>query len=129
MAKKVLKKNNAEAKEVKDELKGNNPEVKVSVTKEKRNRDGSKDVTQVKGQDMPNEDNPISTLKAGTALVGCSKGYTINLGGYESARIQCWITKTSKDDETSIMQTFSDISEMLDNQLEFETSELNENRE
>jgi hypothetical protein len=75
------------------------------------------------------ENNPSASLRAGQAIVGLSKGYSINLGNYESAKVSCWISKVSNDDETSVMDTMAEISGLLDEQLEFEIAELNADKE
>ena len=102
--------------------------VKVSVDVTKKNDKGVKETVQKKGtfiEDVETE-NPVSQLPEGKAIVGLSKGYTINLGGYESARINCWISRTSADNEIAIMNNMAEISNLLDEQLEFEISELKE---
>lgn len=103
-------------------------EVNTHAVVEKREVDGSKTTVKEKGADVETgtESNPVNTLPEGKAIVGLSKGLTINLGGYESARINCWISKISNDDETSIMDSLVQISEMLDEQLQFEIDELEE---
>jgi hypothetical protein len=72
------------------------------------------------------ENNPTSSIRAGQAIVGLSKGYSINLGNYESAKVSCWISRVSNDDETAIMDNLAEISGLLDEQLEFEIAELGE---
>ena len=125
MAKKLApKKVNVKAKDNSDK------DVKVSVEVDKREADGTKTTENVKGVVVDNVEDldPISEIPDNTVVVGQSKGYTINLGNYESARINCWISKKTQDDEVSIMDTMAEISQLLDEQLEFEIEELNVDR-
>lgn len=101
--------------------------VKVSVQLEKRDYNGGKTVTQKKGAYVEDvESNPVNTIPEGRALVGLSKGYTINTGNFESAKINCWISRPCKDDEVEIMNNMAEISQLIDEQIEFEVSELKE---
>lgn len=104
-------------------------EVHVNTIVEKREYDGSKTVVKEKGTVQENENNPINTIQEGKAIVGLSKGLTINLQNYESARINCWISKVTNDDEISIMDTLVQISGMIDEQLQFEVDEIMDGRE
>lgn len=106
-------------------LKSNN-EVQTNVTLTKNNY-GEKEEKTLKGVQTDNENPPISTLPEGKALVGLSKGVTVNLGNYESARINCWITKLSNENDNDIMNTFVELSNMLDEQIQFEVDELKSN--
>lgn len=107
----------------------NHEEVNTSVVVEKNNY-GDKEVVMEKGTDKqePNEDssNPALQLPVGYSTVGLSKGLTVNLGNYESARINCWISRTVKDEEKIVMDTLADISQLIDEQIEFEVNELRE---
>ena len=121
MAKKLPSKKNVTPK--------NHEEVHVNTIVEKREYDGSKTVVKEKGAVQENENNPINTIQEGKAIVGLSKGLTINLQNYESARINCWISKVTNDDEISIMDTLVQISGMIDEQLQFEVDEIMDGRE
>lgn len=103
------------------------PKVNTSVVVEKSNY-GTKEVISEKGIETEHDSNPVNKLKAGEAEIGLSKGLTINLGGYESARVNCWISKVSKDTEVDIMAGMIEISEMIDEQIQFEVEELAESR-
>lgn len=103
-------------------------EANVDVVVEKREYDGSKTVLKEKGAVQENENNPINTIQEGKSIVGLSKGLTINLQNYESARVNCWISKVTNDDEISVMDTLVQISEMIDEQLQFEVDEIEEMR-
>lgn len=106
-----------------------NDDVKVSVEKDTRLPDGSKNTKQIKGEiqedvesaDMLEKEEKEESL----VTVGFSKGYTINLGNYESARINCWVSKKVKDDERLVLDTMAEISSLIDEQLEYELDELN----
>jgi hypothetical protein len=104
-------------------------EVKTAVVHEKREVDGSKTVLKEKGIEQENENNPIGALPEGKSIVGLSKGLTINLGNYESARVSCWISRVANDNEKDIMDNLVQISEMLDEQIQFEVDELTEGRD
>ena len=107
----------------------NHEEAHVDMIVEKREYDGSKTIVKEKGVVQENENNPINTIQEGKAIVGLSKGLTINLQNYESARINCWISKVTNDDEVSIMDTLVQISGMIDEQLQFEVDEIMDGRE
>ena len=104
----------------------NHEEAHVDMIVEKREYDGSKTVLKEKGAVQENENNPINTIQEGKSIVGLSKGLTINLQNYESARIDCWISKVTNDDEVSVMDTLVQISEMIDEQLQYEVDEIEE---
>lgn len=105
-------------------------DVKVSVEVDKKDASGAKTTENVKGVVVDNVEDldPINPIPENKVVVGQSKGYTINLGNYESARINCWISRQTNDDEVSIMNTMAEISQLLDEQLEFEIEELNVDR-
>lgn len=128
MAKKLAPKGTGKAKPVEHK------EVNSSVVVEKNNY-GVKEVIKEKGtditepEDSPNS-NPATALPMGHTTIGISKGLTLNLGSYQSARINCWISKTiGSDDEKSIMDALADISQLIDEQIEFESTEILENNE
>lgn len=104
----------------------NHEEAHVDMIVEKREYDGSKTVLKEKGAVQEDENNPINTIQEGKSIVGLSKGLTINLQNYESARINCWISKVTNDDEVSVMDTLVQISEMIDEQLQYEVDEIEE---
>ena len=104
----------------------NHEEAHVNMVVEKREYDGIKTVVKEKGVVQENENNPINTIQEGKAIVGLSKGLTINLQNYESARVNCWISKVTNDDEVSVMDTLVQISEMIDEQLQYEVDEIEE---
>lgn len=101
--------------------------VEVSVEVTKREVNGERTTTQIKGAISEDEElNPTEKANEDLATVGLSKGITVNLGNYESARISCWISKPCKNDDKVMMDTMAEISTLLDEQLEFEVNELEE---
>jgi hypothetical protein len=101
----------------------NHDEVQSSYVVEKSNY-GTKETIKEKGTESENDVNPAGALPEGKSTVGLSKGITINLGNYESARINCWISRTVNEDEKSVMDALADISTMIDEQIEFESQEI-----
>lgn len=103
-------------------------EVNTHVVREKYDFDAKAKVPMTeKGAEQDTDDTPNSLgLQVGKTSVGISKGYTINLGNYESARISCWMTRICDDNEVEIMDTLGEISQLIDEQIEFETAELKE---
>lgn len=65
--------------------------------------------------------NPISE---GKTRIGIAKGCTINMGSYESARVEVWMERVVDDDEHSINKAINDIGELLDDYIATEVSEL-----
>lgn len=105
-------------------------EVNTHVVKEKYDLDARAKVPVMeKGAEQSDDDNSATStlgLQVGKTSVGISKGYTVNLGNYESARISCWMTRICDDNEVAIMDTLGEISQLIDEQIEFETAELKE---
>lgn len=72
----------------------------------------------IKGRPMEIEDKlPYMVLPEGKTLVGLSKGVTVNLGNYQSARIDCWISSICDDNQESIQAKINEISNMIDNNV------------
>ena len=98
--------------------------VKVSVIK-RDNYTKSEEV--VKGEaveeDFDGKENPT---RGSETIVGLSKGYSFNMGNFESAKISCWISTPCKNDDVAIMDEMERISRLLDEQIEFEASQLDE---
>lgn len=107
----------------------NHEEVKSDYVVEKSNY-GTKEVVKEKGQVVEDSDtvddsrNIAGALPEGKATVGLSKGVTLNLGNYQSARISCWISRTVNEDDKTVMDTLADISQLIDEQIEFESEEI-----
>ena len=126
MAKLVKKKPSKATKAVEEKTN----EVNTHVVKEKYDPDVRAKVPVMEKGAEQSEDNTQSSsvigLPVGKTSVGISKGYTVNLGNYESDRISCWMTKICDDNEIAIMDTLGEISQLIDEQIEFETAELKE---
>lgn|SRR3712207_2419047 len=106
----------------------NYEEVSKAVKIEKNLGKGKKEVLKDEEyqSDQTNRNNPVNMLKSGQAIVGLTKGCKINMGNYQSAKIDVWISRVCKDEDKAIMDNLADISIMLDEQLEFEQSKLME---
>ena len=55
--------------------------------------------------------------------VGLSKGVTVNMGDYQSARVDCWVTTTIEEGET-VQQALSRLAEIIDTRIEVEMSKV-----
>ena len=123
MAKKVIKKK----KPLKADAKDNTSKgVKTTVTL-KENDYGKKTEYINKGEHIEEQEEEIlGENDNNLAVVKLSKVLTVNLGNYESAKIGCSITRKCKDTDEVIMQTFADVSTLLDEQIEFEVAELSQ---
>jgi hypothetical protein len=72
----------------------------------------------IKGRPMEIEDKlPYMVLPEGKTLVGLSKGATVNLGNYQSARIDCWISSICDDNQESIQAKLDEISNIIDSNV------------
>lgn len=58
--------------------------------------------------------------------VGLNVGVTMNLGNYESARVDAWAESTVKEGETN-EQAFERVNEQLQEQLSMRSKELLKN--
>lgn len=87
---------------------------------------GKKEITMEKGNMAEVNDRtlPQSMLPLNKSLVGISKGLTLNLGSYQSARIDCWMLDMCDSDDKAKMDKLAEMSQMLDEQIEYECSEV-----
>lgn len=106
----------------------NHPEASTSVAVERNMGQGEKQIIKEE-EKKPAKVVPDVVFREGTAKVGLVKGVTINLGNYQSARIDCSIVRIVKDDDREIMDELANISSMIDEQIEFETEQLEEEQE
>lgn len=108
----------------------NHPEADVSVEVVKNLGKGDTATVSKKEPDSVKENRncPSNMLKKGECIVGLTKGATINLGNYQSARFDVTITRVVNDDEHTILNELVSISDMIDEQLEYETDKLEEDR-
>jgi hypothetical protein len=100
-------------------------EVKTHVEIDKNTEDG-KEVIKEKGRALEVADRvqPQTVLKEDTTLVGLSKGTTINMGNYQSARIDCWVVRACRNDEDTVMKNLGDMSLLIDDQINYESEAL-----
>lgn len=100
--------------------------IKVEVVK-KNNLEKTEEVVKdtIGNSDREDEDEVSEKqIKHNMALVGMTKGYSYNMGNYESAKITCSIRVPCKNTDEDIMDEMNRISELLEEQLEFEANEL-----
>lgn len=71
-----------------------------------------------------NNRSPVHMLQEGQSLVGLSKTIKKNLGNYESADICCWMTDVCGSSDREKLDTLAHISEIIDEQIEYELNEL-----
>ena len=62
--------------------------------------------------------SPLRTLVPGERLIGMQKGYTINLDNYESARIDCWMSRVVEDDPAVAQGALSEMADEIEEQLD-----------
>lgn len=60
----------------------------------------------------------------GYATVGMGIGATINMGDYESARVDVFIQRNVKDDDRVLQDAYRDMGELLNNELQEQVSQL-----
>lgn len=102
-------------------------EAESHVKVEQFNKDTKqKDVVMEKGTALEQKQkvNPVSSIPQGKTLVGLAKGTTLNMGNYQSARIDCWIVRVADDNEKSVMDALSDMSALIDEHIEYEVGNL-----
>ena len=63
-------------------------------------------------------------LKPGTRRVGVSKGLTINMGDYNSARIAFWMERVVEDTDKAAQAAIVEMSQMVEEALQEEAEEL-----
>ena len=61
-----------------------------------------------------------------TDKIGLSKGVTVNLGDYQSMRVDCWLTTSLKDGETE-QQALNRISTIIDDRVNLEVDKVKSN--
>lgn len=91
--------------------KSESKEVEIPVTDNKEIQDGVQPRSKL--GNSPHE---------GLAVVGSSLGVTLNMGDYQSARIDVFVQRTVKDDDEVILDTFQEIQEMLQDEIERQSS-------
>src|SRR3712207_9395831 len=80
---------------------------KVDVTL----KEGKSEETSVKGTPQELEDQvAFTTIPKGKKLIGLSKGVTINLGDFQSARINCIVMSLVDEDRSSVQNELIELS-------------------
>ena len=79
-------------------------------------RVNSKEDTAIKGvsDHVIKQGNRNNTLVAGEVRVGISKGATLNMGNYQSARIDYWQERVVDDNQAAINRAYAEMGEELD---------------
>lgn len=74
----------------------------------------------------PHEDKLIRTaiILEGQCRVGLAKGATINLGDFQSARIDVWMERVVEESDDSVEEALDFMSLMLDRRIEEESAGL-----
>lgn len=95
------------------------PTKKVAVVKGREtSREVEMEVENVNVQDGVNPRSKLGTqAQVGKAVIGLSLGATLNMGDYQSARIDVFIQRTVEDDEDIIRDEMERISETLHDEL------------
>ena len=65
--------------------------------------------------------------QTGFATVGLSLGATINMGDYQSARVDCFIIRNVPDNDKTISKAYTDISRKLSDELSRQIEMLSDN--
>lgn len=52
-------------------------------------------------------------------IVGLSKGVTVNMGDYQSLRVDCWLTTPLKEGQT-LQQAYDEIAELIEERISIE---------
>lgn len=101
------------------------PKKKVPV---KENRVETREVDVTTNPNIEDGVSPRSKLgKAtpkGKALIGLSLGVTLNMGDFESARVDVFIQRNVDDDDESIQEGLADISELIHDELQKQALQL-----
>jgi len=95
------------------------------VVKKKPALSKKKDTSEVvKGVPENMISKPISSITEGQVRIGLAKGMTLNMGNYQSARIDAWMERVVPDNDHDINKSISDMSELLDEVVEQEQESL-----
>jgi hypothetical protein len=102
---------------------------KVSVTKGK-DKEVTKevnipttDVAEIQDGVQPKK-RPVEQTPEGYATIAYGLGATINMGDFQSARIDVFIQRNVKDDDAVIQDEFKNISELLQTEIERQSAIL-----
>lgn len=78
----------------------------------------------IKDDELEIENQETMKIHKGERKIGLSKGMTINLGNYQSAKISVWMERIVEDDNHSSTQNLQDMSQYLDDWLQSEVDEI-----
>lgn len=79
---------------------------------------------EVKDGVFPSHLGTSKSVINGYATVGLSNGVTLNVGNYESARIDCFIQRTVEDTPENIKDTFGEMHKLIQEEIEHQASYL-----
>lgn len=96
--------------------------VEKVVTKKKTVK-GVPDVVEVVKPTKDVISEGVVTLEA-QRRIGMSKGMTVNMGDYQSARIDIWMEKLVPDNEREVEKGIAELSKCIDEHLTDEVNEL-----
>ena len=98
--------------------------AEANTTVVKRNSDKSEDILK-NGVHVDTKQKTGNPTQQNETIVGLSVGTTLNMGSYESLRVDCWISDSVKSNE-SLEEAYSRLRTVLSEQL---TTTVNEYRE
>ena len=97
--------------------------VKKVVKKEKAVK-GVPDVAEVVKPAEGINTGEVTLTAVPQRRIGMSKGMTINMGDYQSARIDVWMERVVPDNDREVEKAYAEISKTLDEHLTDEVNEL-----
>lgn len=105
----------------------NNDKIATKVVVEKKNYGETETLKdkEVKGEQERTDSGYNTYIPKGRRNIGLSKGLTINLGNYESARIDCFMSMSVEDTEDKVLDGLMKMSQEIDEQIMYEQEELN----
>jgi hypothetical protein len=78
----------------------------------------------IDGKGEVSQKGEVGGLTKNDCRIGLSKGMTVNLGNYESAKISVWMERVVENDPHIIDDNMENISNYLDDVLQAEVDEL-----
>lgn len=113
---------------VKKPVKKNVPTKKVAITKGKEKvREVEmpvSDIPELQDGIMPTNSKVKDKPPVGYATIGASLGATINVGDYQSARIDVFIQRNVVDNDSVIRDEYTKITDMLQKEIERQSAIL-----
>lgn len=77
-------------------------------------------------QDKSHEKLKIDEINEGKAVISVSLGITVNMGDYESARLDLSLKKVVDDEDDEISQNFQAIYQMLEDEIVAQQEQISE---